>query len=69
MKMNIDKLRCIIRAKLKNISSDRYFSFGHKIYFYERKDAEQVRKRGQRIFHAPHLGYYIVTPQKSGFSY
>ncbi len=38
------------------------------IYFFNKSDAEALRKNDQKIYYSTGLGYYIVNPKESGFS-
>ena len=38
-----------------------------KKYYSSKAAAERNRRKGDRIYFAPGLGYYIVRPQKRGF--
>ena len=38
-----------------------------KTYYTTKKEAEKHRRKGDRIYFAPTLGYYIIRPQKLGF--
>lgn len=36
-------------------------------YYSTKKEAEKRRRKGERIYFAPGLGYYIVRPKKRSF--
>jgi hypothetical protein len=37
---------------------------GGRTYYTRRDEAEAVRRKGDRIYYDPELGYYIVRPQR-----
>jgi len=41
--------------------------FRGKTYYTTKKEVEVAKRKGDRVYYAKGLGYYIVRPQKRGF--
>ncbi len=43
------------------------FNYKGRRYYTTRREAEQRRRKGERIYFARGLGYYIVRPQSNSW--